>query len=95
MAVPNKQLLFNGRTNNGTGPDLCAFIPSSLPFRLTTHFAHRTLNVYLVHSQSPKGQWFACVVVNQEHLGVQDHTLTPRKSFRDVVLKVGHLEVKR
>lgn len=51
--------------------------------------------MYLVHSQSPKGQWFACVVVNQEHLGVQDHALTARKSSRDVVLKVGHLEGER
>lgn len=48
-----------------------------------------------MHSQSPKGQWFASVVVNQEHFGVQDHALTPRKGFGDVVLKVGHLEIER
>lgn len=74
-----------------------ALISPLHPFvRLKAHFfAHRTLSVYLVHSQSPKGQWFACVVVNQEYLGIQDHALTPRKSFGYIVLEVGHLEVER
>lgn len=49
------------------------------------------LSQYLVHAQSPKGQWFACFVVNQEYLRIQDHAVAPRKSLRDVVLKVGHL----
>lgn len=62
----------------------------------STSFAHRrTLRVYLVYSQGPKGQWFACVVINQEHFRVQDHALTPRKRFGNIVLKVGHLEAER
>lgn len=53
------------------------------------------LSWYLVHSQGPKGQWFACLVVNQENLRVQNHAVASRKSLGDVVLKVGHLEVER
>lgn len=47
-----------------------------------------------MHSQSPKGQWSACPVVNQEHLRVQDHAVAPRESPGDEVLKVGHLEAE-
>lgn len=47
-----------------------------------------------MHSQSPKGQWFACPVVDQEHLRVQDHAVAPRESPGDEVLKVGHLEAE-
>lgn len=58
------------------------------------HSCTFALSQYLVHSQSPKGQWFACLVVNQEHLRIQDHAVAPRESQGDVVLKVGHLEVE-
>lgn len=56
--------------------------------------AHMALRQYLVHSQSPKGQWFACLVVNQKHLRIQDHAVSPRKSLGDVVLKVGYLKAE-
>ena len=60
----------------------------------TLTLAHLALSQYLVHSQSPKGQWFAFLVVDQEHLRVQDHAVAPRESLGDVVLKVGHLEAE-
>lgn len=75
----------------------------SSPSRLIAHahicrhvhsFCTFALGQYLVHSQSPKRQWFACLVVNQEHLRIQDHAVAPRESLGDVVLKVGHLEVE-
>lgn len=47
-----------------------------------------------MHAQRPKGQWFACLVVDEEHLRVQDHAVAPRESLGDVVLKVGHLEAE-
>lgn len=60
----------------------------------TLTLAHLALSQYLVHSQSPKGQWFAFLVVDQEHLRVQDHAVAPGESLGDVVLKVGHLEAE-
>lgn len=47
---------------------------------------------YLVHAQRAERQRFAGVGVDEQHLGVQDHTVASRKRLRDELLEVSHLK---
>lgn len=46
----------------------------------------------LVHAQRAEGERLAGVGVDEQHLGVQNHTVAAGERPRDVVLEVCHLE---
>lgn len=47
---------------------------------------------HLVDTQSPKGQRFAGVGVNEEDFSVQYHAVSSREGLRDELFEVSHLK---